>query len=134
MACQSCQMLSINGIPCHENNCPDRWQDFERECKECGIAFCPEEKYQVCCCEDCASVYRGIPCSCHNYEGIVDDLKIYKTFKRSCTNWKEFGKSRKITVDTDLTFSQAQERCQEFNENRTKAQIRKGTMMELTLQ
>lgn len=58
----------------------------------------------------------------------------YKTFKRSATGWKSFGSSRKITVETGLTYSQARERCQEFNANRTPAQIRKGTMLEFTEQ
>jgi hypothetical protein len=54
----------------------------------------------------------------------------YKTFKRSCTNWKQFAKARKITVDTGLTYEEAQRRCDEYNDNRTPAQIRKGTKME----
>lgn len=69
------------------------------------------------------------------------DLKIYsaparfyKTFKRSANNWKEFGSSRKITVETGLTEQQARERCDEFNKNRTPAQKRRGTMLEFTAQ
>jgi hypothetical protein len=54
----------------------------------------------------------------------------YKTFKRSCTNWKQFAKARKMTVDTGLTYEEAQRRCDEYNDNRTPAQIRKGTKME----
>ena len=56
----------------------------------------------------------------------------YKTFKRSCTNWKEFGKSRKITECTGLTYDEARKQCDDYNNNRTPAQIRKGTKMEFT--
>ena len=55
--CDSCQMLSINGIPTHETGCPDAWQDYQRECKWCGSIFQPEEKHQTCCCDDCAEAY-----------------------------------------------------------------------------
>ena len=58
----------------------------------------------------------------------------YKTFKRSCTNWKSWAKARKITVDTGLTFAEAQDACKRFNDNRKAPQIRKGTMMEFTLE
>lgn len=53
----------------------------------------------------------------------------YKTFKRSATNLHEFSKARKITVDTGLTYSEAQAQCKAFNEARTPAQIRKGTKL-----
>jgi hypothetical protein len=56
----------------------------------------------------------------------------YKTFKRSATDWKSFGSARKITVDTGLTYEEAQRQCKEFNDNRTAAQIRKGTKLEFT--
>jgi len=58
----------------------------------------------------------------------------YKTFKRSCINWATFAKGRKITVDTGLTYDQARERCKAFNDTRSIAQIRRGTMMEFTAQ
>jgi hypothetical protein len=56
----------------------------------------------------------------------------YKTFIRSCTNWKQFGSARKITQDTGLTFAQAKERCEEYNKNLNARQKRKGTRMEFT--
>ena len=56
----------------------------------------------------------------------------YKTFKRSCKNWEQFATARKITEETGLTYEQAQERCTEFNQNRTAAQIRRGTKLEFT--
>ena len=56
----------------------------------------------------------------------------YKTFLRSCTNWREFGKARKITQETGLTYEQAQDRCAEYKKNRTARQIKRGTMLEFT--
>ena len=58
----------------------------------------------------------------------------YKTFKRSAKNWEEFSKARKITEETGLTYEQARQRCEEFNNNRTSAQVRKGTKLEFTAQ
>lgn len=44
VSCNQCQMLSINGTPCHETGCPNegkRWEDGEWvryvECFECGF-------------------------------------------------------------------------------------------------
>ena len=61
-------------------------------------------------------------------------MTYYKTFKRSCTNWRQFSAARKITEETGLTYAQAQARCQTFNDSRTPAQIRKGTKLEFTAQ
>jgi outer membrane receptor for monomeric catechols len=57
---------------------------------------------------------------------------VYYTFKRSCTNWGTYAYSRKITVETGLTFSQAKQACEKFNGIRDARQKRKGTMMEFT--
>jgi hypothetical protein len=59
-------------------------------------------------------------------------MTYYKTFKRSCTNWEQFAKSRKITESTGLTYEQAKQECEDYNKKRTPAQIRKGTRMEFT--
>jgi hypothetical protein len=56
----------------------------------------------------------------------------YRTFIRSCTNWQTFARARKITVETGLTYEQARQHCEDYNRNRTAAQIRKGTKMEFT--
>lgn len=56
----------------------------------------------------------------------------YKTFIRSCKNWYQFAKSRKITQHTGLTYDEAKKLCAEYNQNRTARQISKGTMMEFT--
>jgi len=59
-------------------------------------------------------------------------MDTYKTFKRSCTNWRTFARARKTTVDTHLSYEEARRACARFNDNRTAAQVRKGTMMEFT--
>lgn len=58
----------------------------------------------------------------------------YKTFKRSCIEWRSFSTAKKLTVDKGLTFAEAKRQCENFNKNRSPAQIRKGTMMEFTLE
>lgn len=65
---------------------------------------------------------------------MVDNPRIYRTFKRSCTDWESFGSARKTTVDRNLTYSEAQRQCERFNDNRTAAQIRKGTKLEFERQ
>jgi TRAP-type uncharacterized transport system substrate-binding protein len=61
-------------------------------------------------------------------------MTYYKTFIRSCRNWNQFAKARKITQETGLSYQTAKERCKEYNDNRNARQIRKGTMMEFTAQ
>ncbi len=51
-SCDSCQMLSINGRPCHETGCPASWRDVTKECFECGYEFQPEGRNQRLC-ADC---------------------------------------------------------------------------------
>ena len=58
--------------------------------------------------------------------------RIYKTFVRSCTNWRQFSTARKRTVYTLLTYDEARRACADYNDNRTPAQITKGTKMEFT--
>ena len=57
----------------------------------------------------------------------------YKTFKRSCNNFRQFARARKMTQETGLSYEQARQRCEDYNNHRTPAQIRKGTKMEFTL-
>lgn len=52
----------------------------------------------------------------------------YRTFKRSGLNW---SRARKITDETGLTYSEARDRCDNYNDNRTKAQIKKNTKLEM---
>jgi hypothetical protein len=58
--CQSCEVVRVNGVVCHEIGCPDAWQDEVRECKECGSEFKPESKNQIFCSAGCWSMYSGI--------------------------------------------------------------------------
>lgn len=55
--CNSCVIIRINGVVCHETGCPDAWRDSLRECKECGTEFVPGERHQTFCDEDCARSY-----------------------------------------------------------------------------
>ena len=57
MNCESCNVLFINGVKCHELGCPDAWKDEVRECKWCGQEFLPQSHTQLCCSEDCAEAY-----------------------------------------------------------------------------
>lgn len=56
----------------------------------------------------------------------------YKTFIRSCKNWREFSKARKTTDSTGLSFEAARARCDWYNKKRTARQIKRGTLMEFT--
>lgn len=55
MSCDQCQMLSINGVACHETGCPNmnaRW-DRENECwvqqRKCGECGCTVNADDPCC-------------------------------------------------------------------------------------
>ncbi len=56
----------------------------------------------------------------------------YTVFSRSCTDWKSFASAKKKTVYTGLTEDEARAVCQEYNKNRTQAQMRKGIKYEYT--
>ena len=56
-------------------------------------------------------------------------MPTYYTFKRSAKNFKQFATARKIIVDRGLTMEEARRQCEQFNANRTPAQIRKGTFI-----
>jgi hypothetical protein len=62
--CRSCNVIRINGILCHETECPDAWRDYERECVWCGSEFIPESQYQNCCSHSCYVAYHGLYCDC----------------------------------------------------------------------
>jgi hypothetical protein len=61
-------------------------------------------------------------------------MTTYRTFKRSGTSWEQFANARKITEERGLSYAEALDRCKEFNDNRSPAQIRKGTMLEFTVE
>ncbi len=62
MRCKQCQMVAINGVPCHETGCPLAYRDDVRECLECGMEFIPQDRHQRCCDEACDMAYRGMDC------------------------------------------------------------------------
>lgn len=57
-------------------------------------------------------------------------MKTYYTFIRSATNWREFSSAEKKPIDTRLSYSEASEKCKEWNADRSDTQIENGTMME----
>ena len=64
--CSSCEVLTINGVLCHETGCPDAWKDYTRKCKECGQLFKPANKLQDCCSHSCEIHYNNISCDCED--------------------------------------------------------------------
>ena len=55
MSCDQCQMLSINGVPCHETGCPNTHSRYDadssewikqRKCFDCG---CTVDADELCC-------------------------------------------------------------------------------------
>ena len=53
MTCTQCDLLSINGVPCHEHGCPNahsRWNGSDwiaqRECVICGYDY---DAGDTCC-------------------------------------------------------------------------------------
>lgn len=55
--CNQCEVLNINGINCHEINCPDSWKDYTVTCEFCGTEFTPEYKGQEYCSQECYQAY-----------------------------------------------------------------------------
>lgn len=56
----------------------------------------------------------------------------YLVFKRSATSWRSFAKARKYKIKVVDTIEHARRLCDEYNDNRTKPQIRRGTKYEFT--
>lgn len=59
VTCDSCELLAINGVVCHETGCPNAWRNEIRECSWCGQEFKPERPEQTCCDDTCAESYNG---------------------------------------------------------------------------
>ena len=57
---------------------------------------------------------------------------MYLVFKRSATNFSTFAQARKYRIKIVDTIEHARRLCDEFNDNRTKSQIRRGTKYEFT--
>lgn len=58
--CNSCAILYVNGIRCHETGCPEAFRDTLVECRWCGSAFVPEEKGQLYCSDSCYGADNGM--------------------------------------------------------------------------
>ncbi len=58
--CDSCEVLNINGVNCHEHGCPDSWKDNLKGCKWCGNDFLPSNKYQDVCSTECFQDCYGL--------------------------------------------------------------------------
>ena len=59
VTCESCELLVINNIICHETGCPDAWKDETRICTWCGRHFKPEDRNQEFCDSACAESYHS---------------------------------------------------------------------------
>lgn len=57
-------------------------------------------------------------------------MDTYRVFKRSARDFAEFAKARKVTVERGVSLEDARRMCKDYNDNRTSAQLRKGTKME----
>lgn len=58
--CNSCEVLYINGVKCHETGCPEAWKDQIFDCIWCGTEFTPEYKGQDYCSESCFLIDSGL--------------------------------------------------------------------------
>lgn len=47
--CDGCSPSVINGVFCHETDCPEAWRDRQVACFECGCDFYPAERGQRTC-------------------------------------------------------------------------------------
>ena len=64
MHCNQCQMLSINGVACHETGCPNSRKTWVPE---------REEWVRYIQCFDCGcDVELGKACDCHDYPNDED--------------------------------------------------------------
>ncbi len=62
----------------------------------------------------------------------MSECQHFYTFLRSCRNWREFASAEKHVQDTGLTFAQARDACQRYNETLTDSEKEAGTKMEFT--
>ena len=57
--CDSCEVLVINNLICHEIGCPNAWKDETKACKWCGRSFKPDDRNQEFCDSACAESYHS---------------------------------------------------------------------------
>lgn len=61
MRCDSCEILYINGVRCHEPGCPYAWRDVKEKCAWCGVDFVPDHRDQEYCDHYCWLAENGTP-------------------------------------------------------------------------
>lgn len=71
--CESCNVLNIQGVNCHETGCPDAWIGHLRECKNCDNRFIPEERDEIYCCIECCREYHGFSNETDDNEIVTDN-------------------------------------------------------------
>ena len=59
--CKACEVATINGILCHEAECPESWRTEVRSCKWCGSTFHPDGGWRQFCEDSCYRSYYGFP-------------------------------------------------------------------------
>lgn len=78
MKCDQCEMLSINGMPCHERGCPNTNRRYDSDtqewvrqitCRECGCTVDADSRgrYQCTCAvggEDCGGEHCSGDAQC----------------------------------------------------------------------
>ena len=58
--CEQCEVMTIQGMRCHETGCPDAWQDETRICSWCGADFQPDNRWEAFDDESCYNSYHDI--------------------------------------------------------------------------
>jgi len=53
--CNSCEVININGVNCHERGCPDAYKDEKRNCLWCGAEL---QENQNFCDDSCEANYN----------------------------------------------------------------------------
>lgn len=57
--CTQCQVLSINGLRCHETGCPIAWREYTKRCRNCKREFKLKEQRQEVCSKQCYRDFWG---------------------------------------------------------------------------
>lgn len=110
--CDGCSPDVINGVFCHEEECPEAWRDRMRACKVCGFDFRPKEKFETVC-ADCACESEQEPEDEPEEEPItgmsVAPEQIRKILEREVPGFQsaEVGMYGLIINKTDGTFTPA---------------------------
>ena len=63
--CNQCEVVSINGVNCHEAGCPEAFK-VQSTCKCCEGLFVPEFRGDVTCSHSCYVEYWNQSCFCED--------------------------------------------------------------------